>query len=95
MHEIILRVQSLYNMILIRFQKLNKHSKRLLILGVCAQLLLFCCGTLLLGYVKYQNSLDEMGIAIATSMIKNSFIILAESVIGALLIDHFKQNTHK
>ncbi len=71
------------------FNKLGNYSKMILKYGIRVFLALFALGTLLVvinyAYFKFDLYID----LIATSVVKSSFAILAEAVIGGLLMDYF------
>jgi len=71
------------------FSKLSIRSKQILKYGVCVFLVLFALGTLLVvinhSFLGFDSNFD----LIATTVVRSSFIILAEIVIGALLMDYF------
>ncbi|MCX7920686.1 MAG: hypothetical protein N3B21_01475 [Clostridia bacterium] len=75
------------------FSKVHKYPKAIIKYGVQAFLALFLVGTLLFVFNTTKSYYDLYAEFIATSIIKSSFIILAEIVIGALLLDYlFKKN---
>lgn len=70
------------------FYKLNPFTKKVIKRGTQICLTLLVLGTLLLFLNHTQFNYDQYYEFIATSVIKNSFIILAEVIIGGLLIDY-------
>jgi len=73
--------------ILLEFTKLNKLSKGLIKYGSQIFLALFALGTLLVALNRITFDYDLYFEFVATTIIKHSFTILAEVVIGGLLID--------
>lgn len=69
------------------FDSLNSLTKTMLKYGTQAFLALFALGALLVAYNHTSLNFDSYFEFIATSMVKSSFIILAEVIIGGLLID--------
>ncbi len=71
------------------FKKINKFSKLLIKYGTNAALILLSFGMLTL--IFNQTALDYNSYTnfVATMLIKNSIILLAEFIIGGLIIDYF------
>lgn len=75
------------------FNKIDKLPKAIIKYGTQAFLLLFAVGTLLVVLNRTMFNFDYYREFIATSVVKASFTILAEAVIGGLIIDYvFKKN---
>lgn len=72
-----------------RFDEVNSLAKAIIKYGSLAFLFIFTLGTALVVYNRVALNYDEYVEFIATSFIKSSFTILAESVIGGLLMDYF------
>ncbi|NLD47296.1 MAG: hypothetical protein GX660_08855 [Clostridiaceae bacterium] len=70
------------------FDKVNNFSKSLIKHGTQVSLLLLVLGTLIVLLNQTVLSYDDYVTFVGTSIIKNSFIILAEVIIGGLLIDY-------
>lgn len=75
------------------FNNMDKFPKAIIKHGLKFFLFLFAVGTLIITYnhtmMDYSSYLEFIG----TSVVKSSFIILAEVVIGGLVIDFvFKKN---
>lgn len=73
--------------IMVEFGKINPFAKGIIKYGMQAFLGLLALGTFLIIYNTKFLGFDLYMQFTAISIIKNSFIILAEVVIGALLID--------
>jgi len=71
------------------FKNVNSFSKSLIKYGSLVALSLLLLGTILL--VLNQNVLDFDSYTkfIGTSIVKNSIVLLAEFIIGGLVIDYF------
>lgn len=69
------------------FNKLNKFPKAIIKYGIQAFFALFILGTLLVALNHSALDYDFYLELIATTIVKSSFTILAEVVIGGLLID--------
>jgi hypothetical protein len=69
------------------FSKLGSLPKGIIKYGTQAFLVLFFIGTFLVVYNRIQVNFDPYFEFVATSMVKQSFTVLAEVVIGALVID--------
>lgn len=67
--------------------KINKLSKSIIKYGTQASLALLSLGTLIIILNQTLLSYDAYLKFVGTLIIKNSFIILAEAIIGGLLID--------
>lgn len=74
--------------ILMELSKLNNYTKVVIKWGVNIFLVFFALGTLLIFYNRITLSFDSNMEYIATSIIKASFAILAEVIIGGLFIDY-------
>ncbi|MCR4437032.1 MAG: hypothetical protein QHH06_02350 [Clostridiales bacterium] len=70
------------------FGKINGLAKSIVKYGSIAFLLLFAAGTIFLLINHFQQNFDSYFDFTAKALIKNSFIILAEAVIGGLLMDY-------
>jgi len=72
-----------------KFKKLNNFSKSIIRYGTLSALLLLSLGLLIL--IFNQNILDYSSYTnfVATIIIKNSIVLLAEFIIGGLAIDYF------
>ena len=80
------------NVIFTAFNKLDKLPKIIIKYGLRVFILLFALGTFLVVINHTRSYFDPRFEFIATNIIKNSFTILAEGIIGGLLIDYiFKQ----
>lgn len=69
------------------FSKLGSLPKGIIKYGTQAFLALFFIGTVLVVYNRMQVNFDAYFEFVATSLIKQSFTVLAEVIIGALVID--------
>ncbi len=70
------------------FDNLNSYTKLVIKRGTQICLVLLVLGTLLM-FVNYTNANYDLNFEfIATSIIKSSFTILAEVIIGGLVIDY-------
>jgi hypothetical protein len=79
--------------ILTAFSEINKIPKMIIKYGAIAFLLLFAFGTALVVYSHTKSSYDPYLEFIALSVVKSSFTVLAEAIIGGLLMDFvFKKN---
>lgn len=75
------------------FDKIDRLPKAIIKYGAHAFLVLFAIGTTLVVYNHTKLNYDPYYEFIAISVVKASFTILAEAVIGGLLIDFvFKKN---
>lgn len=74
--------------ILMELSKLNNYTKVVIKWGVNIFFVFFALGTLLIFYNRITLSFDSNMEFIATSIIKASFAILAEVIIGGLFIDY-------
>ncbi|MCX8130222.1 MAG: hypothetical protein N3I35_09005 [Clostridia bacterium] len=70
------------------FYRLNSFTKTVIKRGTQLCLLLLTLGTVMIFLNRVHFSYDSYYEFIATSVIKNSFIILAEVIVGGLLIDY-------
>lgn len=70
------------------FSRMEKLPKSVIKYGSLAFLALFLIGTALFAYNHLKLNNDEYFGLISTTIIKSSFTILAEGVIGGLLIDY-------
>ena len=68
--------------------KLDKFPRSILKYGTQAFLLLFAVGTFMVLYNHTMQKFDPYFEFVATSLVKNSFIVFAEVVIGSLIIDY-------
>lgn len=75
-------------MIAKELDNVNSFSKTLIKRGTQVSLLLLVLGTLIILLNQTVLSYDDYVTFVGTSIIKNSFIILAEVIIGGLLIDY-------
>ena len=70
------------------FNKLNKKTKKTIRIGFTVSLVLLAAGTLIIAanhtFLSFDNYTEFTGQSIVTS----AFTVLAEIVIGSLLIDH-------
>lgn len=73
------------------FEKLNSVSKLLIKYGTLACSLILTAGTLLSAYSHFVLSFDLYLEFVATNIIKTSFTLLAEVIIGALAIDYLSK----
>lgn len=76
------------NKIFSAFNNLSKLTKSIIKYGTQAFLLLFFLGTLFFVLNRTVLSYNAYNDLIAISVIKNSFTIFAEAVIGGLIIDY-------
>ncbi len=74
--------------IFFEFNKINKLSKSIIKFGSLAFLLLFAVGTIIVVVNNSIISFEPYIQLIAHSIIKSSFIIFAESVVGGIAIDY-------
>lgn len=75
------------------FQEINKFPRTIIKYGFQVFLVLFFLGTFLAILNHTKLNYDTYFELIATSIIKNSFTVLAEVIIGSLIIDFiFKKN---
>lgn len=74
--------------IVIELSKLSNYTKIVIKWGANIFLIFFALGTLLVFYNRISLSFDSNIEFIATSIIKASFTILAEVIIGGLFIDY-------
>ncbi len=77
-----------FEKIFCELNKLNAFTKTVIKHGAQIFLALLALGTLLIVYNHTVHGLDSYFEFISTSIIKSSFVILAEVVIGGLLIDY-------
>jgi hypothetical protein len=68
--------------------KMDKYPKAVIKYGSQIFLFLFASGTFLMAYNLTMQKFDSYCEFVATSIVKTSFIILAEAVIGGLIIDY-------
>jgi len=79
--------------ILTAFGEINKIPKMIIKYGVIVFLLLFAFGTALVVYSHTKSSFDPYLEFVALSVVKASFTVLAEAIIGGLIMDFvFKKN---
>lgn len=71
------------------FKKINNFSKSLIKYGTLAALLLLSAGTIVLILNQTVLFFSSYTKFVATTLIKNSVILLAEFIIGGLVIDYF------
>lgn len=69
------------------FSELHEKTKKFMMIGVRISLILLAIGTILVGVNVYVLNHDAYFSFIANSIVKSSISILAEIVIGCLLID--------
>jgi len=74
--------------IFLALQSLDSYPKSIIKHGARIFLLIFAAGTFLVVYNHALLNFDLYFEFVAKSIIKNSFVVLAEIVIGALLIDY-------
>lgn len=70
------------------FGKVNNFSKSLIKHGTQVSLILLVLGTLVITMNQSVLNYDDYVEFIGTMIIRNSFVILAEVIIGGLLIDY-------
>jgi len=70
------------------FDKMDKFPKAVIRHGIKVFLALFALGSLLVLYNRTMNGCDSYFEFAAISLVKSSFTILAEVVIGGLLMDY-------
>jgi len=70
------------------FRKIDNYPKAIIKYGAIAFLLLFAAGTGLVVFNHTRLGVDAYLEFVANSVIKNSFTVLAEVVIGGLLFDY-------
>ncbi len=70
------------------FNKLNKITKKVLHFGIVIFLAIFALGTVLYVINKSVWGFDLYYDFVATTIIKNSFIVFAEVTVGCLLLDY-------
>lgn len=68
------------------FSNLDKYTKRALNIGIILFLALFALGTVLV-VLNHTGDYSTFNEFVATSVIKTSFTVLAEVIIGVLLVD--------
>lgn len=78
-----------FKKLMVEFSKIGSVSRALIKYGTQAFLALTALGAFLFIFNTTYLGFDVYLQFIAISIVKNSFIILAEVVIGALLIDYF------
>jgi hypothetical protein len=79
--------------ILAAFSEVNKIPAMVIKYGALVFLVLFAVGTALVVYNHTKPGYDSYLEFVALSVVKSSFTILAEAVIGGLLLDFlFKKN---
>lgn len=76
-------IEKIYN----ELCKLNKHTVRFIRIGANIFISLFASGTLLSVLNRFVFNHDPYKEFLATSIINSSFTVLAEVIIGCLLID--------
>jgi hypothetical protein len=86
--EIITTLRNNIKKIATELSKLSKHTKIIIKWGMNIFLTLFALGTILIFYNRATLSFNSYLDLIATSIIKASFTILAETIIGGLFIDY-------
>jgi len=69
------------------FRKIGKLPRNIMKYGAHAFLALFILGTIMVVYNRTVLNYDLYLEFIATSIIKSSFTILAETIIGGLIVD--------
>lgn len=74
--------------IFLALKEVDKYPKMIIKYGAYAFLLLFAIGTALVVYNRTMLNYDPYYEFVAMSIVKVSFTILAEAVIGGLLIDY-------
>ena len=75
------------------FDKIDNIPKKLIKYGMFVFLAIFALGTLLVVVYHTSNNPNSYFEFLANSIVKSSFIILAEAVIGGLVMDFaFKKN---
>lgn len=70
------------------FGNLNVNTKKFIKIGLRIFIALFAIGTIFLGVSHYVFHFDSYFSFIANSIVKSSFTILAEVIIGCLLVDY-------
>lgn len=76
-----------------RFSEMGTLSKAIIKYGSLAFLIIFAVGTMMVVFNRTVFNYNDYYEFIATSVIKSSFTILAEAIIGGLLIDYiFSKN---
>ena len=70
------------------FSKLNKWTKKMILLGMHISLAIFALGTFLVVFNRVVLHYDSYFEFVATSVVRSSFTILAEIIIGCLLVDY-------
>jgi hypothetical protein len=86
--EIISVLNRSFKKIITELRKLNNHTKVAIKWGANIFLALFSLGTVLVLVNRLVYSFDSYIEFIAISIIKASFTILAEIIIGCLLVDY-------
>lgn len=81
-------IQKRLEKIAVEFEKISKLSKLIIKYGTQSFIALFALGTLLIVYNQLFLGFDVGLQFTAISLIKNSFIVFAEVIIGSLLIDY-------
>ncbi|MDP4094633.1 MAG: hypothetical protein Q8920_14910 [Bacillota bacterium] len=70
------------------FSKLNRYTKKSIQIGMIIFLALFAIGTALVAVNHYVYHLNSYFGFVANSVVKSSFTVLAEIIIGCLLVDY-------
>ncbi|TYQ15568.1 UNVERIFIED_CONTAM: hypothetical protein Cloal_2038 [Acetivibrio alkalicellulosi] len=70
------------------FNKVNKFSKSIIKYGTQISLALLFAGTIVIVLNHRVLSYNSQLVYIGTLVVRNSFIILAQAIIGGLLIDY-------
>ena len=69
--------------------KVSSFPRAIIKYGTQAALALLCTGCLIILINYYKTDYNPYMVFVGTAVIENSFIILAEVIIGGLLIDFF------
>lgn len=70
------------------FSGLGNISKAAIKYGIWVFLLIFAVGTFMVVYNRIVLAYDPQFEFIATSLVRTSFVVLAEAIIGALALDY-------
>jgi len=76
-----------------KFNKMNRLSRLIIRYGTLAFMLMFFLGTLTMLVYKTIPSFNDYTYYLGTQIIKMSFSVFAEAIIGGLLIDFFAGNS--
>lgn len=81
-------IQKSMSKIIKRFSCLNRVTKKMIFIGLGLFLAIFAAGTALMGINRLLIPFDPYLEYISVEIVNKSFMILAEVVIGCLLVDY-------